>query len=82
MKTNTICILIIGILIILVIIIIINIKSLTKSNSTKLSSEKKMYDYTIIPLSELMVEDYRITAYHDKSMDRGGRIRIIIAEDR
>jgi len=44
--------------------------------------KKKMYDYTIIPLSELMVEDYRITAYHDKSMDRGGRIRIIIAEDR
>ncbi len=44
--------------------------------------KKKMYDYTIIPLSELMVGDYRITAYHDKDMNRGGRIRIIIAEDR
>jgi len=43
---------------------------------------KKQYDHTIIPVSELMTGDYKIAAYHDKDMERGGRVRIIIAEKR
>ena len=40
------------------------------------------YDYTVMPLSELSVSTYRITAYCDRNMNRGGRIRIIVAEDK
>ncbi len=38
------------------------------------------YDYTVMPISELSTSEYRITAYCDRSMSRGGRVRIVIAE--
>ncbi len=42
--------------------------------------KKINYDYTVMPLSELSTSEYRITAYCDRSMSRGGRIRIVVAE--
>ncbi len=56
-----------------------------KNKSYQLSDSvvvyKKMnYDYTVIPVSELDSSIYRISAYYDRSLDRGGRIRVIIAE--
>lgn len=44
--------------------------------------KKVNYDYTVLPMSELSVSKYRITAYCDKSMNRGGRIRVIVAEEK
>ncbi|MBE7022674.1 MAG: S-layer homology domain-containing protein [Ruminococcaceae bacterium] len=41
---------------------------------------KRSYDYTIIPLSELQSGSYKITAYHDKDINSGGRIRVVVAE--
>ncbi|MBR6729121.1 MAG: hypothetical protein IKL80_03075, partial [Clostridia bacterium] len=41
---------------------------------------KRSYDYTTLPISELQKGSYRMTAYHDKSMEKGGRIRVIVAE--
>ncbi len=38
------------------------------------------YDYTVMPLSELSTSTHRITAYCERSMNRGGRVRIIVAE--
>lgn len=39
------------------------------------------YNYTIIPLSEIIDNDeYSLTAYYDKSAEAGGRVRIIIAK--
>ncbi len=40
------------------------------------------YDYTVMPLSELSASTYRIAAYCDRNMNRGGRIRIIVAEEK
>ncbi len=44
--------------------------------------KKTSFDYTTIPLSELQTNDYYITAYYDKNIDRGGRIRVIVAEEK
>lgn len=40
------------------------------------------YDYTVMPISDLSVSKYRITAYCDRSMSRGGRVRIVVAEEK
>ncbi len=42
--------------------------------------KKTSYDYTVIPVSELDTSVYRISAYYDRSLERGGRIRVIVAE--
>lgn len=44
--------------------------------------KKSGYDYTVLPLSELSVSQYRLTAYCDRLMERGGRIRVIVAEEK
>lgn len=38
------------------------------------------YDYMLMPLSDVIKnqEDYRITAYYDKSYENGGRVRVIV----
>lgn len=36
--------------------------------------------YTLIPLSDIKNTDYTLTAYYDKSVGGGGRIRVIIAK--
>lgn len=41
------------------------------------------YKYTIMPIKDLEDNtEYKLTAYYDKSEKHGGRIRIIIAEDK
>lgn len=42
--------------------------------------KKINYDYVVIPLSELSTDTYTMTAYYDKTLSKGGRIRIIVAE--
>ncbi len=44
--------------------------------------KKTSYDYTVLPISALDTDIYRMSAYYDRSMERGGRIRVIIAEER
>ncbi len=44
--------------------------------------KKSSYDYTVIPISELSGGTYSMTAYYDRQPDRGGRIRVIIAEEK
>lgn len=41
--------------------------------------KKVSYDYTVMPISELSADSYNMTAYYDRSPDKGGRIRVIIA---
>ncbi len=38
--------------------------------------------FTILPISELKnnISDYSVTAYYDKTQDKGGRVRVIIAK--
>ncbi|MBQ2695790.1 MAG: S-layer homology domain-containing protein [Clostridia bacterium] len=42
--------------------------------------KKVGYDFTVLAKSELSTAKYRISAYCDRAMDRGGKIRVIIAE--
>ncbi len=44
--------------------------------------KKTSYDYTVIPLSELSPEKYTIATYYDRTPDKGGRIRIIVATEK
>ncbi len=44
--------------------------------------KKVNYDYTVMPLSSLSADKYRITAYHDRTMENGGKIRVIVAEEK
>jgi len=44
--------------------------------------KKINYDYIVMPLSELSTDTYSMTAYYDKAADRGGRIRVIVAEEK
>lgn len=39
-------------------------------------------NYMKIPIEEAIAGDYRMTAYYDKAQTSGGRIRIIIAQDK
>ncbi len=40
--------------------------------------------FTILPISELKnnLSDYSVSAYYDKTQDKGGRVRVIIAKER
>ena len=40
------------------------------------------YDYTVMPVSELSVNSYRITAYADRNTTTGGKVRVIVAEEK
>lgn len=43
--------------------------------------KKSSYDYTVIPVSDLADGSYSsLSAYYDRQPDKGGRIRVIIAE--
>jgi len=63
--------------------ITINSMKYLLSDKVSVYKKDKNFDYTMIPISQIMNSSaYTLTPYYDKSQSSGGRIRIIIAEEK